>query len=142
MPDRSRLQLEGTGNRTHYSPGADGTGSNGVPDSLRINPTQQQIGAATSFSWGYRLAIRGQYSNAIGNICLRPTILVFHDLGGISPATIDNYVAGRKIINMQLDAELAQNLTTGMQYQWFTGAGRLNLRSDRDNFTVNVRYTF
>ena len=142
MPDRSVLQLEGTGNRTHYSAGADGTGSNGVPDSLRINPTQQQEGAATSFSWGYRLAIRGQYSNAIGNICLRPTLILFHDLGGISPATIDNYVADRKIINMQLDAELTQSLGAGMQYQWFTGAGRLNLRSDRDNFTMHVRYTF
>lgn len=143
IPDRSQLQLEGTGNRTHYSAGADGTGTpDGKPDSLHINPTQQTEGAATSFSWGYRLAIRGQYSHAIGNISLLPTLILFHDLGGISPATIDNYVADRKIINAQLDAEFAQNLSAGMQYQWFTGAERLNLRSDRDNFTVHVRYAF
>ena len=143
LPSLSQLQLEGTGNRSHYSAGADGTGSpDGQPDSLRINPTQQTTGAATAFSWGYRLAIRSQYSHAIGNINLYPTLILFHDLGGISPVTIDNYVAGRKTINLQLDAELTQRLAVGTQYQWFTGAGRNNLRSDRDNVSLYVRVTF
>ncbi|MGH8457193.1 MAG: DUF1302 domain-containing protein [Stenotrophobium sp.] len=143
LPPLSQLQLEGTGDRTHFSPGADGTGlPGGKPDSLRINPTQQKTGAATSFSWGYRLALRGQYSHAIGDISLSPALILFHDLGGISPATIDNYVAGRKTINLQLDAQLAQNLVAGTQYQWFTGAGGNNRRSDRDNLGVYVRYSF
>lgn len=142
LPSLGALQLEGTGNRSHYSPGADGTGSPTGPDSLRINPTQQRSGAATAFSWGYRLALKSQYSHAIGNINLYPTLILFHDLGGISPATIDNYVAGRKTINAQLDAELTQSLSTGMQYQWFTGGGRNNLRSDRDNLGLYLRLSF
>ncbi|MGH8461383.1 MAG: DUF1302 domain-containing protein [Stenotrophobium sp.] len=143
LPALSQLQLQGAGDFTHYSPGADGTGAPGSqPDSLRINPTQQRSGAATAFSWGYRLAIRAQYSNVIGNISLYPTLILFHDLGGISPATIDNYVAGRKTINLALDADLAQNLGAGLQYQWFTGAGANNLYSDRDNYGFYLRYSF
>lgn len=142
-PALSELQLEGTGNRSHYSAGADGTGSpNGKPDFLRINPTQQKVGAATSFSWGYRVLIRGQYSNALAGINLTPSILFFHDLGGISPVTIDNYVAGRKTINVALDAELTRSLVGGTQYQWHTGGGRNNLRSDRDNLSLFFRYSF
>jgi hypothetical protein len=143
LPPLTQLQLEGTGDRTHYSPGADGTGApNGQPDSLRINPTQQKTGAATAFSWGYRLVLKSQYSHAIGSVNLYPALIFFHDLGGISPTTIDNYVAGRKTINLQLDAELAQNLSVGTQYQWYTGAGSNNLRSDRDNVSVYLRYAF
>jgi hypothetical protein len=142
LPSLSRLQLQGTGDFTHFSPGADGTGSNGVPDSLRINPTQQHGGTPTAFSWGYRVAVRGQYSNVIGTVSLHPTLILFHDLGGISPATIDNYVAGRKTINLGIDADLAQSLVVGVQYQWFTGAGGNNLRSDRDNYGLHLSYSF
>lgn len=139
LPSLRELQLDGTGNRSHYSLGADDTNS---PDTLRINPTQQKYGAATSFSWGYRVAFKGQYSNAIGNVNLNPTILIFHDLGGVSPATIDNYVKDRKQVSAQLDAELTQRLSIGGQYQWFFGAGRNNQRIDRDNVGVYVRYGF
>ncbi|PTU29065.1 DUF1302 domain-containing protein [Stenotrophobium rhamnosiphilum] len=143
LPELSELQLEGTGNRSHYSEGADGTGSpTGQVDSLHINPTQQKDGAATSFSYGYRVALKGQYSRAIGDISLYPTILWFHDLGGISPATIDNYVAGRQQLSAQLDAEITQSIGAGMQYQIFTGGGRNNQRSDRDNLGMYVRYSF
>lgn len=136
IPELSELQLEGTGNRSHYSAGAD------EGDTLRINPTRQKTGAATSFSYGYRIALKGQYSRAIGDISLYPTILWFHDLGGISPATIDNYVAGRQQLSAQLDAEITQSIGAGMQYQLFTGGGRNNQRSDRDNLGMYVRYSF
>lgn len=143
LPELSELQLEGTGNRSHYSEGADGTGSpTGTVDSLHINPTQQKDGAATSFSYGYRVALKGQYSRAIGDISLYPTILYFHDLGGISPATIDNYVSGRQTLSLQMDAEITQSIGAGMQYQIFTGAGRNNQRSDRDSLGMYVRYGF
>ena len=143
LPSLSQLQLEGTGNRSHYSEGADGTGSpTNTVDPLHINPTQQKTGAATSFSYGYRVAVKAQYSNAIGDISLYPTILFFHDLGGISPATIDNYVSGRQTISAQLDAEITQRINAGMQYQIFTGAGRNNSRLDRDNLGMYLRYSF
>ena len=128
-PEETREQCK------HREPG-------GQPDSLRINPTQQHGGAATDFAWGYRLALRGQYSHAIGSISLYPSVILFHDLGGISPATIDNYVAGRKTINLGIDADLAQSLVVGVQYQWFTGAGGDNLRSDRDNYGLHLSYSF
>jgi hypothetical protein len=142
MPRLSELQFEGAGERTHHSPGADGTGSGGVPDSLRINPTQQNDGFATANSWGYRLYTRFTYNDVFRNINMFPTLLLFHDVKGISPSTIDNYVQDRKLLVGILDFEFNTSLAAGLQYQLFAGAGDHNVRSDRDNLSVNVRYSF
>jgi hypothetical protein len=143
MPGLDQLQFEGAGDRTHHSPGADGTGDPaGQPNSLRINPTQQNKGFATSFSWGYRALARLTYSNVFGGVNLLPAVLLFHDLGGIAPATTPNYVSGRKTIYALLDAEVTQNLKLNLQYQVFTGGGKYNVLSDRDNLALSVAYSF
>lgn len=143
LPSLDRLQLEGQGDRTHYSPGADGTGDpQGAPDSLRINPTQQTDGFATEFSWGYRVLTRLTYGNAIGDIALHPTLVFFHDIQGVSPSVIDNYLEGRMFGVVALDADFTQSFSGGVQYQIYAGAGQRNLRKDRDNISINLRYAF
>lgn len=143
MPPLNVLQFEGTGERTHLSPGADGTGAaDGQPDSARINPTQQTQGFATDTSWGYRALARFTYNDVYAGINLYPTFVLFHDLDGISPSTIDNYVEDRKILVGALEAEFTPDLVAGIQYQVFAGAGKNNLRSDRDNLSLNLRYSF
>ncbi|MGH8561544.1 MAG: DUF1302 domain-containing protein, partial [Nevskiales bacterium] len=142
LPDTDELPFEGSGERTHNSPGADGTGSNGVPDALRINPTQMTKGFATDFAWGYRVATRFIYNDVYKGINLFPTLVLFHDVDGISPAVIDNYVEDRKILVGLLDAEINASLAMGLQYMVFTGAGDMNLRRDRDNISFNLRYSF
>ncbi|MGH8529795.1 MAG: DUF1302 domain-containing protein [Nevskiales bacterium] len=143
LPPLNVLQFEGTGERTHLSPGADGTGApNGQPDSGRINPTQQTQGFATDTSWGYRSLVRFTYNDVYRGINLYPTFVLFHDISGISPSTIDNYVKDRKILVGVLEAEFTPDLVAGIQYMLFTGAGKNNLRSDRDNLSLNLRYSF
>ncbi|MDP3857252.1 MAG: DUF1302 family protein [Stagnimonas sp.] len=143
LPSLSRLQLEGQGDRTHHSPGADGSGDpNGEADSLRVNPTQQTSGFATELAYGYRGLLRLSYTGLPAGLRLNPTLVLLHDLHGISPAQIDNYVAGRITGIVVLDAELGQHLGAGLQYQVFTGAGQRNARRDRDNLSFSLRYSF
>lgn len=143
LPPLERLQLEGAGDRTHHSPGADGSGDpNGTANSLRINPTQQTKGYATAYSWGYRMLARLTYNDVFAGINLIPGVLLFHDLGGISPASTPNYVSGRKTIYTVLDCELNHGFKLNFQYQIFTGGGKYNVLSDRDNLALSVAYTF
>jgi len=143
MPGLDQLQFEGAGDRTHHSPGADGSGDPaGQANSLRINPTQQNKGFATSWSWGYRVYSKLTYSDVFAGINLMPALLLFHDLGGIAPATTPNYVSGRKSICALLDAELSQSLKLNLQYQVFTGGGKYNVLSDRDNLALSLAYSF
>ncbi|MDI3258548.1 MAG: DUF1302 family protein [Sinobacteraceae bacterium] len=143
LPPLERLQLEGAGDRTHHSPGADGTGDpNGQPNSLRINPTQQVKGFATDFSWGYRALVRLTYDQIFAGINLMPALLLFHDLGGVSPANAPNFVSGRKTLFAVLDCELTRSLKLNLQYQIYTGGGQYNVLSDRDNLALSLSYSF
>lgn len=55
MPARGELYLEGAGDRTHPSPGADGSGSaDGAPDTRRINPKQMRDGFGDDLAYGVR----------------------------------------------------------------------------------------
>jgi hypothetical protein len=143
LPSLDRLQLEGSGDRTHHSAGADGTGDPiGTANSLRINPTQQTRGYATAFSWGYRALARFTYDNVFAGINLQPALLFFHDVHGISLANAPNYVQGRKTVYAVLDAQFTQNFRVNLQYQLFTGGGKYNTLLDRDNIALSASYAF
>lgn len=143
LPSIDRLQFEGGGDRTHRSPGADGTGDpNGEANSLRINPTQQRKGFVTSFAWGYRSLIRLSYDNLPWGLNLAPAVLLFHDIEGVSPANAPNYLGGRKMAYGILESKLRQNLTLNLQYQLFAGGGNNNLLHDRDNLSMSLVYSF
>jgi hypothetical protein len=142
-PPLSKLQLEGAGDRTHHSPGADGSGDpNGEANSLRINPTQQIKGYASRWTYGYRTLARLTYNNLIEGVQLLPALLLFHDLGGISSASTPNFVSGRKTLYALLDIELNESLKVNVQYQFYTGGGLYNVLNDRDNLSLSVAYAF
>lgn len=144
MPKRSRLQFEGSGaNRTHYSPGADGTGTaDGQADPRRLNPTQQTGGFADAFSWGVRFALRSEYNDLLFGWTFKPTLAYFWDIGGIAPSPAQNFVEGRKEIAAGTDVNFTQSLSGRIVYQWYTGGGRYNTRRDRDNLALSFSYAF
>lgn len=142
-PSLDRLQLEGAGDRTHHSPGADGSGDPaGQTNSLRINPTQQTQGFATRYAWGYRALLRLNYDQLPWGLNLQPALLFFHDVQGVSSANTPNYLAGRKTVYAMIDSRLTPNLTLNLQYQAYTGGGRRNLLQDRDNLGFSLAYAF
>jgi hypothetical protein len=143
LPGRDRLTLEGAGDRTHPSPGADGSGSpDGQPDTRRINPTQMTGGFGDALSYGYRVLARLTYSDLPGRMTLNPTFVFLHDLEGISPAPVINFIEGRRILLASLQADFLEDWSAGLTYQVFTGGGTRHRLRDRDNVSAFLAYTF
>lgn len=143
MPSRQRLFYEGAGDRTHPSPGADGSGSpDGEPDARRINPTQMTGGFGDALSWGYRSLLRLTYTGLPWNLTAYPAFVFMHDVDGISPAPILNFVQGRQVRLANLSFETQGGLAFGLTYQSFGGAGSRNRLRDRDNVSVFASYVF
>ncbi len=143
MPSRDQLQFEGGGpNRTHASPGADGTGSGGVVDTRRFNPTQQTVGFADDLAWGLRSITRLEYNDVVLGWNFLPTMVLSWDVKGIAPYPFQNFVEGRKEISAGTEINFSQALSGHVTYQWFTGGGRENTRKDRDNLAISFSYAF
>ena len=141
-PDRSQYQLDGGHPfRTHASPGSDGTGSNGVPDARRQNPTQQTKGFADEFAWGYRMIIQGEYNDVFSGVNIKPQIVWTHDVDGIAPLPAQNFVEGNRSWLLAMNFELSQRISTQLFWQGFTG-GQFNTRKDRDSAGLWLGYNF
>jgi hypothetical protein len=144
MPGLDELQFDGGGaNATHASPGADGTGSGGVPDSRRIVPTQQTDGFADDFAWGYRVLSRAEYNDVAEWLpVVRPLFGFFHDVKGVAVSPMQNFVEGRKVLIVGSGFEFNETLSAQVTYQAFAGGRDLNKLSDRDFLSFNFAYSF
>lgn len=142
MPDVDELPFEGGAyhRNTHASPGADGTGSGGTPDTRRFNPTQQTEGFAEDLAWGYRLVTLFEYNDVIDGINFKPLLGFFHDVHGIAPSPMQNFIEGRKQFLIGTDMLLDNGWTGQVFYQGFTG--RNHTLRDRDFLSFSLSYTF
>lgn len=132
LENQSVLRYEGPGT---YTPGDAATAaSQGVP--------QQVDGYATATSYGYKVLARFDYNNAIGPVGLKPTLRWDHDLHGISPTPITNFVAGRRQLTASLGFTYLDGLSGEIGYTRYIGAGQQNLLRDRDHVEVAIKYAF
>ena len=95
---------------------------------------------ADATSWGYRLAARLDYNNAIGAANLFPYLQFGHDVGGNSPAPVGSFVEGRTALTLGLRADYLNRWEAGIGYTRYGGKG--TERSDRDFVSASVRYSF
>lgn len=144
MPDVHTLALNGAGDNTHPSPGADGTGTaDGKPDSRRGTPTSQTWGLPTRLSYGYRGVLKMAYNTLIPGAVLEPSFIFFHDLKGITPAPATNFVAGRKQLISSLLLRFQNEIQLGASYEAKFGSNaRENPEHDRDRVVVFGSYNF
>lgn len=145
LPPIDQLQITAGGPaETHFSPGADGTGSaSGEPDSRRINPTQSANLFAEEWSWGARLALLMDYPQVLPfDWGLKVALVGFWDIEGRGPLPIENFVEGRKQLVSNIEVQLRENLVSIIQGTFFTGGGGASARRDRDFAAFSVRYTF
>ena len=156
LPPLDVLQIQGPATFLSATAGADGSGANGSrqacaatvdcsvgPDGLRFNPHQQDLsGFVDAFSWGYRLIGLITYENVLPNIGLHPFILFQQDVQGTSPGPAYNFIAGRKQLNVLLEARYRSALSLSVGYTWFWGGGAQNLLSDRDYVQAYLKYEF
>ena len=96
-----------------------------------------------STSWGYRIAGRFEYNNALfGAVNLQPRFAWQHDVSGITPGPGGNFLAGRKIITLGLKALYLNQWEADLSYTNYLGDSRQNLLHDRDFLAFNIKYSF
>jgi hypothetical protein len=140
MPDKTRLRLEGpgtytSGNAYHSNPASPGAGHAGKSE-------EQSRFFADPTSWGYRLAGRLDYNNAMGAVNLSPRFSWQHDVNGNSPGPGGNFIEERKALTVGLMGTYQNTWSADMSYTRYFGAGRHNLINDRDFIAANLKYSF
>jgi len=134
LPAQSVLRLE--------APGTFTTG-NSVHQTAGIQPGTEPASAfPTPAAWGYVLAGRLEYNNAIGAANLIPRFSFAQDVNGISPGPGGNFLEGRKALTLGLGLQYRITWEFDVSYTTLFGAGRYNLLNDRDFVAANIKYSF
>ena len=132
LPSQSVLRYEGPAT---YTPGDAATAaSQGLP--------QQKAGYATASSWGYKVLARFDYNNFLNLVNLKPTLRWDHDVRGISPTPLTNFVANRRQLTASLGFTYRSNFSGEVGYTTYFGGGQQNLLSDRDFVDAAIKYSF
>ena len=95
---------------------------------------------ADGTAWGYRVAARLDYNNAIGGANLHPYTQFLHDVSGNSPAPSGPFVEGRTALTLGVRADYLSRWEADIGYTRYAGKG--NELSDRDFISTSVKYSF
>lgn len=134
LPAPSVLRLEAPGTYTSGNP---------VFTTARVQPATEDASAfPTASAWGYVVAGRLEYNNAIGAVNLVPRFSFSQDVSGVSPGPGGNFVEGRKGLTVGLGLQYRFNWELDLSYTSFFGAGRYNLTNDRDFVAASVKFSF
>jgi hypothetical protein len=137
MPSKDVLRFEGPGTYTSGNPLMAG------PGGAHAGKTEEPAAAfADPNSWGYQLAGRLDYNNAIGAFNLSPRFGWSHDVSGVTPGPGGNFIEDRTAITVGLAASYQNEWELDLSYTNFSGAGRYNLINDRDFMAGVVKYSF
>jgi hypothetical protein len=134
LPAKDFLRYEGSG-----------TDTGGGPDWTTgdwNNPETQVGGFADDFSWGYRMATRFDYNNAIGAVTVSPRLGWRHDVSGTTPGPGGSFVDGRQQLTLGVAFNYLNEWIFDFAYTTFMGAGEFNMQKDRDFLSASVRYSF
>ena len=95
---------------------------------------------ADATSWGYRIAARLDYNNAIGAVNLYPYTQFLHDVSGNSPSPSGPFAEGRTALTLGLRADYLSRWQANLGYTRYAGDG--NELADRDFISASVKYSF
>ena len=137
MPDKGELRLEGPGTQTSGNPFH--TTPAGAHAGLPADPLDR---FASATSYGYRVAARLSYLNAIGAVNISPRVQFQHDVKGTSPGPGGPFVEDRVALTLGLGASYLNRWHFDVSFTMFGGAGRHNQVSDRDFVSAAVKYLF
>ena len=129
--------------RVHDMPDGKGTPVPGPADFPIESPAGGTRGLeadADATSWGYRLAARLDYNNAIGAVNLYPYAQFLHDVNGNSPAPAGPFVEGRTALTLGLRADYLSRWEADIGYTRYAGKG--TELADRDFISASVKYSF
>jgi len=138
MPSKDELRYEGPGTYTSGNP-LQTTDPEGAHYGKRWEDAEH---FADPTSWGYRLAGKLTYNNAIGAWSLLPRFSWQHDVDGVTPGPGGNFIAGRKAFTVGLAVNYLSRWEFDVSYTTYSGADRYNLINDRDFLGGFVKYSF
>jgi len=136
LPAKSTLRYDGPGSFTAGDPSEMLNTGNGA------FPTTPESAFADSFSWGYQLLGRLDYTNVFAGVNVSPSIGFTHDVSGNTPLPLGNYVHGRKSVTLAAEFTFQNAWSFEIRYVNFFGAGQYNLLSDRDYVATTLKYSF
>lgn len=137
MPDKSELRLEGPGTQTSGEPFH--STAAGAHAGLPTDPLDR---FASATSYGYRLAARLSYLNAVGAMNISPRVSFQHDVKGTSPGPGGPFIEDRTAVTLGLGASYLNRWHFDFSFTMFGGAGRHNQANDRDFVSATVKYLF
>ena len=129
----------------HNMPAGDGVAAEDLrPGDLPIESPAGSVGDdfndADATSWGYRLAARLDYHNAVGAANLFPYLQFGHDVSGNSPAPSGSFVEGRTALTLGLRADYLSRWEANLNFTAYGGSA--NELHDRDFVSFTVKYSF
>ena len=135
MPSKTTLRLDAPGTYT--------TGNASHIGVLTGHVLEEADNFADSTSWGYRIAGRLEYNNALFNaVNLQPRFAWQHDVSGITPGPGGNFVSGRKILTLGLRGVYQNQWEVDLGYTAYLGDNRQHLLHDRDFTAFSIKYSF
>lgn len=96
----------------------------------------------TKSSYGYKLRFSGEYSNVFAGVNLVPTISFSHDLKGVTPGPVANFLEDRKALGLALEANYLNMYKVDVGYTDFFGAEPYNQLNDRDFYSISASVSF
>lgn len=96
----------------------------------------------TSGAWGYKMRFTGDYPNVFAGVNLRPTISFSHDVDGVTPGPITNFIQNRKALGLSLEADYLNTYVVNIGYTDFYGAEPYNQLADRDFYSLSLSASF
>lgn len=96
----------------------------------------------TKAAWGYKTRFSGEYNNLFAGINFVPTISFSHDVAGVSPGPLTNFLEGRKTFSLTGEFIYQNMYSVTAGYTNFFGAEPYNQLADRDNFTLSASVSF
>jgi len=119
------------------------TSGNAMATAAGLQPATEDASAfATSTSWGYRAVARLDYSNIWFGLNAHPSIQFAHDVAGVTPSPIGNFLKDRKSMTLGVEFTYQNAWSTNIRYTRYWGAGRHNLINDRDFISTTLKYSF
>ncbi|MFZ2492050.1 MAG: DUF1302 domain-containing protein [Thermoanaerobaculia bacterium] len=137
MPSKDVLRFEAPGTYTSGNPLMAGPG--GAHAGKAAEDAEH---FADPTSWGYQLAGRLDFNNAIGAFNILPRFAWQHDVAGNTPGPGGNFVEGRYALTTGITASYQNRWEFDLSYSNYGGAGRYNLINDRDFVAAVVRYSY
>ena len=95
---------------------------------------------ADATSWGYRVAARLDYNNAIGAVNLYPYLQWGHDVSGNSPSPSGPFAEGRTSLTLGVRADYLSRWEANVSFT--TYGGLRNTLYDRDFVSASIKYSF